>query len=154
MSCFVPERKATISDRHDERLLGTGGLQGSPNKLQTRCRNISTEGRDFCNLAATSFSCKLGPDRPGRLPGTPESNQNPALRPRPNILRKCRGPQPPQNSPNPVATPKGCQGNKQNRSRIYLRPPAKYSKKVAEILNKSMSQGTEIGILQSLGLLV
>ena len=117
-------------------------------------KHIDNAGRDFCNLAVTSFRCKLGPDRPGRLPGTPASNQNPALRPRPNILRKCRGPQRPQNSPNPVATPKGCQGNTQNQTRIYLRHPAKSSKKVPEILNKSMSQGTKIGILQSLGLLV
>ena len=85
--------------------LAQAAYKGHP----TSCRQDAETYRQcrtyFCNLAATSFSCKLGPDRPGRLPGTPESNQNPALRPRPNILRKCRGPQRPQNSPNPVATP-------------------------------------------------
>jgi hypothetical protein len=60
----------------------------------------------------------------------------------------------PQDSPNPVATPKGCQGNTQNQTRIYLRPRLNIIRKCRKILNKSMSQGPEISILQSLGLLV
>ena len=49
---------------------------------------------------------------------------------------------------------KGARGTHRIEPESISKPPAKYSKKVTEILDKSMSQGTKIGILQSLGLLV